>query len=122
MVKVNLSYFDTGGPEPERVYHGFVVGLLASLGSRYEVRSNRESGFGRCDVMILPKAPGQPGVALELKTVDAEEGETPEAALAAALRQIRERDYATELRERGAAPIYEVAAAFDGKRAYVRVA
>jgi hypothetical protein len=121
MVKVNLSYFDTGGPEPERVYHAFVVGLLASLGPGYDVRSNRESGFGRCDVLVLPKAPGKPGVVLELKTVDIEEGETPEAALISALAQIRDRDYAAELRERGAAPIHEIAAAFDGKRAYVKL-
>ncbi|MFT3772347.1 MAG: PD-(D/E)XK nuclease domain-containing protein [Minicystis sp.] len=122
IAKVNLSYFDAAGPEPERFYHGLVVGLLVGLGSAYEVRSNRESGFGRCDVMILPKAAGQPGVVLELKAVDTEEGETPEKAIAAALKQIRDRDYAAELRERGAAPIHEMAAVFDGKRAYVRVA
>src|SRR4029079_17278275 len=102
MAKVNLSYFDTAGPDPERFYHGLEVGLLASLGSRYEVRSNRESGFGRCDVMVLPREAGQPGVVLELKTV--EPGEKPERALAAALKQIRDRDYATELRARGARP------------------
>jgi hypothetical protein len=121
MAKVNLSYFDTAGPEPERFYHGLVVGLLAGLGSGYDVRSNRESGFGRCDVMVLPKAAGKPGVVLELKRVDTEAGETPEQALAAALAQIRARDYAAELRERGATPIHEVAAVFDGKRAYVQV-
>src|SRR5262249_1669990 len=80
IVMVSLSYFDTGGPEPERVYHGFVVGLLASIGPDYDVRSNRESGFGRCDVMVLPKTAGRPGIVLELKTVDVELGETPDAA------------------------------------------
>jgi hypothetical protein len=122
MLKVNLSYFDTASPEPERFYHGLVVGLLAGLAPRYEVRSNRESGFGRCDVMILPRAAGQPGVVLELKRADTEAGETAQKALAAALRQIRERDYAAELRERGAAPIHQMAAVFDGKRVIVRVA
>lgn len=122
MVKADLSYFDTAAPEPERFYHGFVVGLLAGLGPRYEVRSNRESGFGRCDVMVLPKLAGQPGVVLELERVATEAGETTEQALAAALRQIRERDYATELRERGASPIHEIAAVFDGKRVVVRAA
>ena len=121
LAKVNLSYLDTGGPEPERFYHGLVVGLLAGLGSGYEVRSNRESGFGRCDVMVLPKLAGQPGAALELERVDADAGETPEQAIAAALEQIRARDYAAELRERGATPIHLVAVVFDGKRAYVRV-
>jgi hypothetical protein len=61
------------------------------------------------------------GVVMELKSVDTDVGETPEAAIAAALEQIRARDNAAELRERGAAPIHRVAAVFDGKRAYVRV-
>jgi hypothetical protein len=121
LAKVNLSYFDTAGPEPERFYHGLVVGLLAGIGSAYDVRSNRESGFGRCDVMVLPKAAGKPGVVLELKRVDTDVGETPEQAIASALAQIRARDYAAELRERGASPIHLFAAVFDGKRAYARV-
>ena len=122
VLKVNLSFFDTASPEPERFYHGLVVGLLAGLAPRYEVRSNRESGFGRCDVMVLPKSAGQPGVVLELKRVDTEAGETRGKAFTAAFRQIRERDYAAELRERGATPIHRMAAVFEGKRVFVRTA
>jgi hypothetical protein len=122
MMKVNLSFFDTASPEPERFYHGLVVGLLAGLSPRYEVRSNRESGFGRCDVMVLPKAAGQPGVVLELKRVDTESGETREKAFTAAFKQIREQDYEAELRERGATPIHRMAAVFEGKRVFVRTA
>ncbi len=122
MLKVNLSFFDTASPEPERFYHGLVVGLLAGLAPRYEVRSNRESGYGRCDVMVLPKAAGQPGVVLELKRVDTEAGETKEKAFAAAFRQIQDRDCAAELHERGATPIHAMAAIFDGKRVFVRAA
>ena len=122
LVKVNLSFFDTASPEPERFYHGLVVGLLAGLAPRYEVRSNRESGYGRCDVMVLPKTAGQPGVVLELKQVEAESGETRDKAFTAAFRQIRERDYAAELRERGASPIHQIAAVFEGKRVFVRAA
>jgi hypothetical protein len=122
IVKTNLSYHDTGGDNPERVFHAFIVGLLVTLGPRYEVRSNRESGFGRYDVMILPRAAGQPGVVLELKVIDVEEGETKDAALADALRQIRDREYSTELFARGAQPIFELAAVFDGKRAWVKAA
>ncbi|MFO0755974.1 MAG: AAA family ATPase [Byssovorax sp.] len=121
LAKVNISYFDTAGPEPERFYHGLVVGLLAGLGSSHEVRSNRESGLGRCDVMVLPKRAGQPGVVLELTRVETESGETVDKALDAALAQIRARDYAAELRARGASPIHEMAAVFDGKRAFVRL-
>jgi len=119
MLEVSLSYHDTGGREPERVIHGFIVGLLVGLGPAYEVRSNRESGYGRYDVMVLPRTAGQPRVVLELKTVDSDAGETHTAALEGALRQIRTRDYASELRERGARPIVEIAAVFDGKRAWV---
>jgi len=119
IVKVSLSYHDTGGPEPERVIHGFIVGLLVGLQPEHEVRSNRESGYGRYDVMVLPRTAGRPGVVLELKTVEEDRGETPTAVLEQALRQLRERDYATELRERGASPVIELAAAFDGKRAWV---
>ena len=72
--------------------------------------------------MVLPRTAGQPGVALELKRVDAAHGETPGKALAAALRQIRSRDYAAELRARGASPVYEMAAVFDRKQVHVRSA
>ncbi|MFO0759824.1 MAG: AAA family ATPase [Byssovorax sp.] len=122
MLKVNLSYFDMASPEPERFYHGLVVGLLAGLAPRYEVRSNRESGYGRCDVMILPRTAGQPGVVMELKSVDTKRGETVERALTAAMRQLRERDYAAELRERGASPVHQLSAVFEGKRVVVRAA
>jgi len=113
-----LSYHDLGGRQPERVYHAFIAGLLVSLGEDYEVRSNRESGYGRYDVMVLPRTAGRPGVVLELKVPV--EGEAVDAALDDGLRQIRERDYAAELRARGARPVHELAAVFDGKRAHVR--
>lgn len=67
-----FSYFDTGerasGAEPERFYHGFVLGLLVDLQGSYYVKSNRESGFGRYDVMLEPKKPGKdPAVILNLR-------------------------------------------------------
>ena len=107
---------------PEQVYQVFVVGLLLSLQPRYDVRSNRESGRGRYDVMILPRAPGQPGVVLELKVKSPRKRESAKSLLSAALRQIRERDYAAELRSRGATPIHEMAIVFDAKRAWVELA
>jgi len=122
LLRSAMSYHDFSGRQPERVYHAFIAGLLVQLGAEHEVRSNRESGYGRYDVMVLPRTAGQPGVVLELKVPDAYAGETVEQALDAALRQLSERDYAAELRERGADPIHELAAVFDGKRAYVRAA
>ncbi|MFO0674796.1 MAG: AAA family ATPase, partial [Polyangiaceae bacterium] len=62
-----LSYHDPGKLRPERVYHGFLVGLLAVMEPGHQVRSNRESGAGRPDVWIRPTTPGKPGVVLELK-------------------------------------------------------
>jgi hypothetical protein len=120
----SLSHHDTGrGPgEPERVYHAFVLGLLVWLGPRYRVWSNRESGHGRCDVMLVPKAIGEVGVVLELKVVDKRRGETPAKAMTAALRQIRERGYSTDLLALGARGVREIGVVFEGKRVRVGVA
>ena len=107
---------------PEQIYHVFVVSLLLGLQPTYLVRSNRESGAGRYDVMVLPRSPGRPGVILELKVLDRRKRETMKSALAAALRQIKDRDYAAELRASGASPIHEMAIVFDGKQARVATA
>jgi hypothetical protein len=124
LVLRSLSFHDTGeGPgEPERVYHAFMLGLLVWLGPRYRVSSNREAGYGRCDLMITPRAAGQPGVVMELKTVDKQRRETPARAMAAALRQLRERDYAAEVRAAGAGVVREIGVVFDGKRVRVAIA
>ncbi len=88
-----FSYFDTGknpsGEEPERFYHGFVLGLLVELSDRYILTSNRESGFGRYDVMLEPRRPEDDGIILELK-VDS----TPEEAI----RQIKDKQYGLRFR------------------------
>jgi hypothetical protein len=106
---------------PEQVYHVFVVSLLLGLQPRYTGRSNRESGSGRYDVMVLPRAPGQPGVVLEMKVRNRRKRESMKSAMAAALGQLRERDYAAELRACGADPIHEMGVVFDGKRVMVEV-
>ena len=114
-----LSYHDTGRVRAEEVYQGFVIGLLAAMEPRHRVRSNRESGRGRPDVLITPFRPGLPGVVLELKA--ARPGKkTPEQALAEGLAQIRESDYTAELRAAGATPVHAFAVAFDGKQVRVR--
>ncbi|HSN96862.1 MAG TPA: AAA family ATPase [Candidatus Nanopelagicales bacterium] len=120
LLLTTMSFQDPAGREPEKLYHGFILGLLVQLEGRHEVRSNRESGLGRADVLVRPKAAGQPGVVLELKVPRKRRGETPEAALAAAARQVRDRRYAEELRAAGAAPVHEMVAVFDGKRVWVR--
>jgi hypothetical protein len=116
-----LSYHDPGLLRPERVYHGFLVGLLAVLEPGYQVRSNRESGKGRPDVMIRPSQPGKPGVVLELKV--ARPGKiTLEQALAEGVAQLAAQGYAAELVAAGATPVHHFAVAFDGKEVRVRSA
>jgi len=111
-----LSYHDVSGREAEKIFQAFILGLLTIAEPRYEVRSNRESGRGRYEVMILPKQPGKPGVVLELKVVNTRRNETMDEALASALKQIKDRDYASELRARGANPVHLIAAVLEGKR------
>ena len=123
LVRNVLSYHDTAsGPDadPERVYQAFVLGLLAWLEPRYRVRSNRESGHGRADVLLLPTAPGNPGVVLEIKRVWTDEGETPDRVLDEALQQIADRGYRAEVEAAGADPVVVLAVAFAGKEVWVR--
>jgi Predicted AAA-ATPase/PD-(D/E)XK nuclease superfamily len=115
-----LSYHDTGR-RPEQVYHAFVLGLLATMEPEYEVRSNRESGRGRPDVILRPKQAGKPGAVLELKVAKAGK-KTLEEALAEGAAQIRDLDYAGELRAAGASPVHAFAVAFDGKQVRVTAA
>jgi hypothetical protein len=114
-----LSYHDAGTPGPENLYHGFILGLLAVMEPEYLVRSNRESGRGRPDVMIRPAQPGKPGVLLELK-VARPSRKTLEQALAEGLAQMQSQGYAAELAAAGATPIHALAVAFDGKEVRVR--
>jgi hypothetical protein len=116
----HVSHHDLPRPAGELPYHMFVLGLLVRLGAEYDVRSNREAGHGRADVILTPRQPGRPGVVMELKMLDPHRDASPEAALDAAMRQIEERAYATGLAAAGATPIHVYAAVFDRKRAYLR--
>ncbi len=100
-----FSYFDTGkepgGAEPERFYHGFVLGLMVDLADRYTLTSNRESGFGRYDVMLEPRGGEDDAIILEFKVYNPRKDKDLEAAVAAALQQIEEKNYAAVLEEKG---------------------
>ena len=86
---------------PERFYHGFVLGLLVDLTDRYAVTSNRESGFGRYDVMLIPKQPDDPGIILEFKIYNPRKEASLEETVQAALDQIEEKQYEQTLLARG---------------------
>lgn len=121
-----FSTFDAGnrpsGAEPERFYHGFVLGLLVGLRGRYLVRSNRESGYGRYDVMLVPAdAAHDPGIVMEFKVRDSDTEASLDQTVVAAKEQIEERAYAAELIEAGV-PADHVRAygfAFEGKRVLI---
>lgn len=110
-----LSYHDTAGDEPERVYHAFVLGLLTHLNDRYQIRSNRESGYGRYDILMIPRDPAAPGFVFEFKKVDHPDDADADAAMQSALQQIHTRDYAAELREHGVTTIWGVGVVVEGK-------
>ena len=120
-----FSYFDVDGAEggksePERFYHGFVLGLIAEQTDIYEIRSNRESGFGRYDVMMIPKKRDNryPAVIMEFKVRNAIKEVNLEASVQAARKQIEEKNYDAELLARGfkKEEILHYGFAFEGKK------
>ncbi len=115
----NLSYFDASGKEPERVYHAFVLGMLISLSNDYEVKSNKESGYGRYDVMIIPKEVSRAGIIIEFKKIDYFLDDTVEQATKDALKQIEKKKYETELVQKGVQNIIKLAIVFKGKEVKV---
>ncbi|AVK51413.1 AAA family ATPase [Clostridium sp. MF28] len=111
----NVSYFDVSGKEPEKVYHAFVLGMLVSLSDNYEVKSNKESGYGRYDVMIIPKDASKYGIVIEFKKIDEFLSDTIEEATKEALEQIENKKYAQELLSRGINNIIKLAIVFKNK-------
>ena len=121
-----FSTFDTGkrasGLEPERFYHGFVLGLLVELRGRYLICSNRESGFGRYDVLLEPVDPkADDGIVLEFKVHNPRKEATLEDTVSAAKQQIADKRYASELEAKSLPPerIHAYGFAFEGKRVLI---
>ena len=103
-----ISYFDTGNipsdEEPERFFHGFVLGLMVDQTENYIINSNRESGFGRYDIMLEPIEKTNdkyPGIVIEFKVINPRKENSLEETVEAALKQIDEKNYDAELIKRG---------------------
>ena len=117
-----FSFFDTGKrasgkAEPERFYHGFVLGLTVELEDRYVITSNRESGFGRYDVMLEPRKAGLDAFIIEFKVYNPKKDASLEDAVKAALVQIEEKKYEAALVGKGIPEerIRKYGFAFEGK-------
>lgn len=122
-----FSSFDIAGSAarndaPERFYHGFVLGLMVELKGSYEVTSNRESGFGRYDIMLIPRKTGQlDPIVIEFKVRKPRKEASLEETVAAALQQIEDKEYDTVLAERGFEKerIRHYGFAFEGKHVLI---
>lgn len=121
-----FSYFDTGKrasgkAEPERFYHGFVLGLMVQLEDRYMTTSNRESGFGRYDIMMEPKKAGLDAIVIEFKVFNSRRDNNLEDTVNAALSQIEEKKYAATLVAKGIPEerIRKYGFAFEGKEVLI---
>jgi hypothetical protein len=116
-----FSFHDTKRPEPEAFYHAFFLGLFVSLESQYEISSNRESGYGRYDICLLPKDTSKLGIVIEIKSPDEFDKEALEVYLQEAVTQLQTKKYATELQKRGIQNILQIAIAVQGKDVLMQV-
>ena len=115
LVEEMFSYMDVGKNTAENFYHAFVLGMLVGLKDTYYVNSNRESGFGRYDIMLEPKDKNGNSFIMEFKVMENMEEKTIEDTIENAKKQIKEKRYEENLKERGFTNITKMVYAFNGK-------
>ena len=116
-----FSYMDVGENTAENFYHAFVLGMLVGLRDTYYVNSNRESGFGRYDIMLEPHDKNGNSFIIGFKVADEIDENTIEETIANAKKQIEEKNYESNLRERGFTNITKMVFAFKGKECKMEV-
>ena len=121
LVREMFSYMDVGENTAENFYHAFVLGMLVGLKDSYYVNSNRESGFGRYDIMLEPHDKNANSFIIEFKVADDFEDETIEETIESAKQQIEDKNYESNLRERGFNNITKMVFAFKGKECKMKV-
>ena len=121
LVEEMFSYMDVGKNTAENFYHAFVLGILVGLKDTYYVNSNRESGFGRYDIMLEPKDKNGNSFIMEFKVMENMEEKTIEDTLENAKKQIEEKRYEENLKERGFTNITKMVYAFNGKEVKMSV-
>ena len=115
LVREMFSYMDVGENTAENFYHAFVLGMLVGLKDSYYVNSNRESGMGRYDIMLEPKDKNGNSFIMEFKVYKEEKEKNIEETIENAKKQIEEKGYEQNLRERGFTNITKMVYAFKGK-------
>ena len=121
LVREMFSYMDVGENTAENFYHAFVLGMLVGLKDTYYVNSNRESGIGRYDIMLEPKDKNGNSFIMEFKVLEEKEEKTIEDTIENAKKQIEEKGYESNLRERGFTNITKMVYAFKGKEVKIEV-
>ena len=121
LVREMFSYMDVGENTAENFYHAFVLGMLVGLKDSYYVNSNRESGIGRYDIMLEPKDKNGNSFIMEFKVMEDMEEKTIEETIENAKKQIEEKGYEQNLRERGFTNITKMVYAFKGKEVKMEV-
>ena len=121
LVREMFSYMDVGENTAENFYHAFVLGMLVGLKDSYYVNSNRESGLGRYDIMLEPKDKDKNSFIMEFKVLESKEEKNIEETIENAKRQIEEKGYEQNLKERGFKNITKMVYAFKGKEVKMEI-
>jgi len=116
LTRETLSYFDTSEKNPEKFYHGLVLGMVVALKDKYIITSNRETGYGRADVVLIPRNNDSKGIVIEFKKYNLDRDEDLKDSANKALEQIEREAYEVSIKVQDVSEIIKVGIAFEGKK------